>query len=171
MGMRWRISGFTLIEILVGLSVISLVAASVVPMLIAHLNRNAFVETNNGAKVYITALHEYYWRYCNITPFPQPTVSSLQDLEILQTDIGLNPLSNSYYLPSVQNPQTNRAVAVVELTFPTFEAAIKAASFNRSAQVSGSTVVWRESLTQIRASSAFGAADTSIFSSTRCRGT
>ena len=168
--MRRQLKGFTLIELMIGVGVVSLVAAAAIPLLLSYLNRNTLVETNNHAATYLSAVHEYYWRYCNITPFPQPSVSSLRDLNILQTDIGVNPLSNSSYVPSVLNPQTNRAVAVVELSFTTATDALKVASFNRSAQVVGTTVIWRASLTSIRASTAFAAADTSIFSSTRCRG-
>lgn len=164
-----------------GLSVIELLVAIVIAMAIGSaglswLNgkglRDDIAQTHQEASVYLSALAEYYLRYCAISPFPQPSYTVLRDLGILAHEVPINPLSNSSFIPSIEFVGTNRALARLELSFNEAALAAKVSYGGRGAMLQGDTVVWQIPVHQQRdAYQAFHTNQMEIFSTnSNCRG-
>lgn len=163
--------GLSTVELIIAVAVAATIGYALLSTFAVWRTQSTITDTHNEADVYLTALHEYYWRYCQITPFPQPSYLLLKDTDILIHDVAPNPISNTEFVPSIQWPGTNRATSVLTLQFPDAESAFRVAAASREAEQTGNEVVWRRSLSRLNsAHSGFkNHTETEIFAPNRCQ--
>lgn len=169
--MNRRSGGFTFLHLAVFLALASMASLTLAKQFALHARKANANRINDQALTVLRAMDGYYGLKCNLFPFPQPNLSTMEAEGVISNFNFENPWGSSLIQLDIENPKSLRSQLTVTINFTRSGDASYVSGLSRNSTQIGSSVKWSTppSLLQ-RSDMASAIDDISLFSNQPCLG-